>query len=63
MEWLFVVASQYGVNASHQNDVYTWNDDPQDKADAWYIRFSKKVTAGLWVYWWFIHIYKMIVHY
>jgi hypothetical protein len=46
-EWngFLVVASQYGVNASHQNDVYTWNDDPQDKADAWYIRFSKKVTA------------------
>lgn len=40
-----VVASQYGVNASHQNDIYTWNDDPQDTADAWYIRFSKKVTA------------------
>ena len=46
-EWngFLVVASQYGVNASHQNDVYTWNDDPQDKADYWYIRFSKIVTA------------------
>ena len=46
-EWngFLVIASAYGVNASHQNDIYTWNEDPQDKADAWYIRFSKKVTA------------------
>lgn len=46
-EWngFLVVASQYGVNASHQNDIYTWNDDPKDIADSWYIRFSKKVTA------------------
>lgn len=46
-EWngFLVVASQTGVNASHQNDIYTWNDDPQDVADAWYIDFSKKVTA------------------
>lgn len=47
VEWngFLVVASEYGVHASHQNDIYTWNDDPQDKADAWYIDFSKKVTA------------------
>ena len=46
-EWngFLVVASKYGVSASHQNDVYTWNDDPQDSADSWYIDFSKKVTA------------------
>lgn len=46
-EWngFLVVASQYGVHSSHQNDIYTWNDNPQDKADSWYINFSKKVTA------------------
>lgn len=46
-EWsgYLVVASSYGVHASHQNDIYTWNDNPQDKADSWYIDFSKKVTA------------------
>lgn len=40
-----VVASDYGVHSSHQNDIYTWNENPQDVADAWYIDFSKKVTA------------------
>ncbi|MCD7779807.1 MAG: hypothetical protein LUH05_03965 [Candidatus Gastranaerophilales bacterium] len=40
-----VVASQYGVHASHQNDIYTWNDDPEDVADSWYIDYTKKVTA------------------
>lgn len=40
-----VVASEYGVHASHKNDVYVWNDNPQDVADSWYIDFSKKVTA------------------
>lgn len=46
-EWngFLVVASEYGVHASHQNDIYKWNDNPQDVADAWYIDFSKKVTA------------------
>lgn len=46
-EWngFLVVASDYGVHASHQNDIYTWNDNPQDVADAWYIDFSKKITA------------------
>lgn len=46
-EWngFLVVASQYGVHSSHQNDIYTWNDNPQDVADSWYIDFSKKVTA------------------
>lgn len=40
-----VVATKYGVRASHQNDIYTWNDNPDDVADSWYIDFSKKVTA------------------
>ena len=46
-EWngFLVVASQYGAAASHQNDIYTWNDNPQDAADSWYVDFSKKVTA------------------
>lgn len=46
-EWngFLVVASQYGVHASHQSDIYTWNDNPQDIADAWYIDFSRRVTA------------------
>lgn len=46
-EWngFLVVASDYGVHSSHQNDIYTWNENPQDLADAWYIDFSKKVTA------------------
>lgn len=46
-EWkgFLVVGSDYGVHASHQNDIYTWNDNPQDAADSWYIDFSKKVTA------------------
>lgn len=46
-EWngFLVVASQYGVHSSHQNDIYLWNDDPADIADSWYIDFSKKVTA------------------
>ena len=46
-EWngFLVVASPYGVHASHQNDIYTWNDDPNTSADSWYIDFSKKVTA------------------
>ena len=39
------VASEYGVHSSHQSDIYTWNDDPKDIADSWYINFSKKVTA------------------
>lgn len=40
-----VVCSDYGIHASHQNDIYTWNDNPQDAADSWYIDFSKKTTA------------------
>ena len=46
-EWngFLVVASPYGVHASHQNDIYTWNDNPEDVADSFYIDFSKKVTA------------------
>lgn len=46
-EWngFLVVASEYGVHSSHQNDIYTWNENPVDIADSWYIDFSKKVTA------------------
>lgn len=46
-EWngFLVVTSPYGVHASHQNDIYTWNDTAKDIADSWYIEFSKKVTA------------------
>lgn len=48
-EWngFLVIASEYGVNASHQNDIYTWKEEggAQDIADAWYINFSKKITA------------------
>ena len=46
-EWngFLVVATDYGVRASHQNDIYTWNDNPQRISDSWYINFSKKVTA------------------
>ncbi len=40
-----VAATQYGVHASHKNDIYVWNDNPEDAADSWYIDFSKKVTA------------------
>jgi hypothetical protein len=46
-EWngFLVVADQYGVHGSHQNDIYTWNDNPTDVANSWYIDFSKKTTA------------------
>lgn len=46
-EWngFLVIASTHGVNGSHQNDIYKWNDNPQTVADSWYINFSKKVTA------------------
>lgn len=40
-----VMNCSYGIASSHQNDIYTWNDDPKDVADSWYIEFSKKVTA------------------
>ncbi len=40
-----VVASEYGVHSSHQNDIYTWAESAKDIADAWYIDFSKKITA------------------
>lgn len=40
-----VVASQYGVHASHKNDIYTWNDPVDGVEDSWYIEFGKKVTA------------------
>lgn len=48
-EWngFLVVASDYGVHSSHQNDIYKWSEEggAQDIADAWNIDFSKKVTA------------------
>lgn len=46
-EWngFLVVADKYGVHSSHQNDIYTWKENPQDVADAWYIDFNKTVTA------------------
>ena len=46
-EWngFLVVASDYGVHASHQNDIYTWADDVNGSEDSWYIDFGKKVTA------------------
>jgi len=47
VEWngFLVVADEYGVHGSHQNDIYTWNDNPEGVANSWYIDFSKKVTA------------------
>lgn len=46
-EWngFLVVATDHGVRASHQNNIYVWNDNPQKITDSWYIDFSKKVTA------------------
>lgn len=40
-----VVATDYGVRGSHDNDIYTWNDNPQDVSDSWYINYTEKVTA------------------
>ena len=42
-----VVASEYGVHASHQNDIYKWNDNPTTTADSWYIDYGEKITAVL----------------
>jgi hypothetical protein len=39
------VASEYGPRGSHQNDIYTWNDNPVNAVDSWYINMTKKVTA------------------
>lgn len=46
-EWngFLVVADEYGVHASVQNDIYTWNRTTTGLADNWNIDFSKKVTA------------------
>ena len=46
-EWngFLVIADDYGVHGSHQNDIYTFNDNPSDVANSWYIDFSKHVTA------------------
>ena len=40
-----VVATDYGVRASHDNNIYKWNDNPTIEADAWYINYTEKVTA------------------
>ena len=40
-----VVATDYGVRASHDNDIYTWNDNPTTEAMSWYIDYTEKVTA------------------
>lgn len=40
-----VVATDYGVRASHDNDIYTWNDNPTTEAMSWYINYTEKVTA------------------
>jgi hypothetical protein len=40
-----VVATDYGVRASHDNDIYTWNDNPTDESKSWYINYTEKVTA------------------
>ena len=40
-----VVATDYGVRASHDNDIYTWNDNPTDESKSWYINYTERVTA------------------
>lgn len=40
-----VVATDYGVRASHDNDIYTWDDNPTIEADSWEINYTEKVTA------------------
>ena len=40
-----VVATKYGVRASCQNDIYTWNKQTTGAADNWDIDYSKPVTA------------------
>lgn len=49
-EWngFLVVASQYGVHASHKNNIYKWNDtvtSENQTVASWYVDFGKKVTA------------------
>lgn len=39
------VASEFGVRGSAQNDIYTWNQNPQNASNSWYINLTKKVTA------------------
>lgn len=39
------VATEFGVRGSAQNDIYTWNDNPENEADSWFVNFTKKVTA------------------
>lgn len=46
-EWkgFLVVADKYGIHASHQNDIFTWNDNPQTVADSWFIDYTSKVNS------------------
>lgn len=47
-EWngYLVVATEYGVRGSHQNDIYTWNDNSNlTAASSWDINYTEKVTA------------------
>lgn len=40
-----VVATDYGVRASHDNNIYKWNDTNINDASSWYINYTEKVTA------------------
>ena len=47
-EWngYLVVATKYGVRGSHQNDIYTWNDNSNlTAASSWDIDYTERVTA------------------
>ena len=39
------VASEFGVRGSAQNDIYTWNQNPVNATNSWYLNLTKKVTA------------------
>lgn len=44
-EGSLVVANEFGVRGSCQNDIYDWSYKTDDSTSAWYIESSKKVTA------------------
>ena len=48
VEWngFLVVADEYGVHGSHQNDIYTWNDNPDGVSKSWYIDFISYVNIS-----------------
>ena len=57
-EWngYLVVATKYGVRGSHQNDIYTWNDNSNlTAASSWDIDYTERVTA---LYRRFVYIYR-----